>query len=49
MSGVTSCRRKIKSNQEVQAGSWAWSFRSSALPQLGLSCVSFTMILVRAF
>lgn len=49
MSGATRCRRKIKSIQEVQARLWAWSFRSSALPQLGLSCFSFTMILVRAF
>lgn len=41
----------IKSIQEVQAGSRAWSFGSSALPRLGLPCVSFTftVILVRAF
>lgn len=38
----------VKPIQEVQAGRWAWSFRSSALPQLGSSRVSFTMILVRA-
>lgn len=49
MPGVTSCRRNITSIQEVQAKSWAWPFGNSALPQLGLSCVSFTMILPRVF